>query len=283
VPEDAVLAEGWRLAASLKREEGKDGGAGRFWLEALLAADFDRGIRGWKVSASSSEFAFVKAAWARANPGTRVKYVLRVQVPDAEHRYKGAVGQFIREHPAISARQSQEGMTRLTSDEHLAFSVPGPGLLADLLSCGLPPSSRSLPGRSVPDYGIEASGFADVRLNGRYVLDAARGDPLWVMKRAGPCPRLFWAKSTGGWLIAVGNAEPVAFAEDPTGHSLQNARWVEKESGRATWLDSGANVGPSAVAVGFRVLDRRGSSEIAALPLYAVEFLTSATELCLRP
>ena len=65
------------------------------------------------------------------------------------------------------------------------------------------------------------------------------GDPLWVMRRAGPCPRLFWAKGTGGWLVAVGpNAEPVAFAEDATGSALQTARWAEKDPrapGPATW------------------------------------------------
>merc|ERR1719375_2219385 len=194
-----------------------------------------------------------------------------------------SVGQFIREHPSISARQTEDGQTRLTSDEHLAFSVPGPGALAELLGSGLAPASRALPGRSVPEHGIEASGFADERLNGRYVLDAARGDPLWVMRRAGPCPRLFWAKGTGGWLVAVGpNAEPVAFAEDATGSALQTARWAEKDPrapGPATWLDSAARVGPAAVAVGFRVLDRRGDKAalpVAALPLYAVEFVTSA-------
>jgi hypothetical protein len=187
-----------------------------------------------------------------------------------------SVGQFIRKHPSLSARRAEDGVTRLTSDEHLAFSVPSSEALAELLSDGLAASSRSLPGRSVPEHGIEAFGFADERLNGRYVLDAARGDPLWVMKRAGPCPRLFWARSTGGWLIAVGNAEPVAFAEDPTGHSLQTARWAEKEPGRATWVDSAAKVGPSAVAVGFRALDRRGASELSALPLYVMEFVASA-------
>jgi hypothetical protein len=100
--------------------------------------------------------------------------------------------------------------------------------------------------------------------------------------------RLFWAKGTGGWLIAivspdepsaktkVGVPDPVAFAEDPSGRCLEKAQWMEKDANQM-WRPVAARICGSSVAVGCRVLDRTGPDEgFAALPVYVVEFTTSA-------